>query len=129
MGMGYNLKNATVPECFAAESGGMSKGRLMDITSANCIETIADEAKGTAAFWTRGILTDPSGKKFTTNFAERLKIVDGKIAAYHIDFDSYNFLSQDGSVALAADFTAASGMVTAAVAVGVVVAVIVASLT
>ena len=93
-----------------------------------CIDTIADEDKGTGAFWVSASVT---GKDFPVVLAERVKVVDGKFAAQHITFDTYHFLSHDGSVALAADFTTASyfttasGMVIGASAVGIVVGAVV----
>jgi len=107
--MGYQLKKATYQECLDAEATALSKGRLLKAGTVKCTEKIADEEQGSAAFVTEAVWTPVSvskdgksttvtGESFTANFAERLKLtrsnIDGKlrIASYHLDFDSYNFL-------------------------------------
>merc|ERR1711976_948223 len=86
---------------------------------------MGDENKGTGATWS--ILHPAGSVKLPTTYAHRIKIVDGKIAAYHTVFDSYNLLPHDGTVSLAARFTFATGMVIGAIAVAVVVGAFVAS--
>ena len=80
--MGYILKNASHEECLVAEANGMSQGKRLELSTITCIESIADETKGTGAFWTSASI---AGKESFVRFAERIRVVDGKISTtYHI---------------------------------------------
>ena len=90
--MGYNIKIASYEECLVAKVNGMSHGKRLKVSTTTCTEIIADETKGTGSFWTSASI---AGKDSSVSFAGKIKVVDGKIAAYHIDFDTYVFLSDN----------------------------------